>query len=379
MANPEPTKSVRRAEPVKPTSSLGISSSGPSSPPAMPPEPPASPLARVLHMGGERSTALLLAVALGASTLIHSSFALAAYMREVTIVPPQPTCRAGEAIQLQAHAKTAWNSQLMVTNSAHWLVADDKIASHAGAGFFRCVGEGEVAITTRYLNRSTTFMLKVEPAIVMVDVPKEEPPPPPPPPEPDPTPAPQPVVPQEAKPDNTPPPPAAKVGNLLTSNDDKPDDPNQKTYDFVTDPNGDEYGSGNAAKGGTADHGGPGAAASGKPGGTGTGGTGSVAAPAPPPPPAVDKSRLATFTVENPCKGFFPGDADDDVGYVKVQVKVRPDGSVETVSVLEENPKGQGFGKAARTCVGGAKFNPAWDKFGAPTAAMQTINIRFTR
>lgn len=340
-----------------------------------------SPLGRVLHIG-ERSTALLLAVALGASTLIHSGFALAAYMRSISIFPPQPTCRAGESIQLQAYAKTAWNSQLMVTNSAHWHVSDAKLASHAGGGFFRCAAEGDVQVTARYLNTSTTFTLKVEPAIVMVDVPKEEPPPPPPPPmpEPEPTPAPQPAVPHETKPDNTPPPPAAKVGNLLTSTDDKQDDPNQKTYDFVTDPNGDEYGSGNAAKGGTADHGAPGAAASGKPGGTGTGGNGPPGpAAAPPGPPPVDKSRAASLTVDNPCKGFFPGDADDDLATVQVLVTVKPDGGVQTVSVVSENPKGQGFGKAARSCMLSAKFNPAFDKTGAPTAITQQFNIRFTR
>jgi outer membrane biosynthesis protein TonB len=343
-----------------------------------PQPPPVNPLSRVLHIG-ERSTALLLAAAIGASTLIHSGFALAAYMRDVAIFPPEPTCRAGESIQLQAYAKTAWNSQLMVTNSAHWNVSDNKIASHTGAGFFRCISEGNVTITTSYLNRASTFTLKVDPAIIMVDVPKDEPPPPPPPPvEADPIPAPAPAAPN-VKPDNTPPPPAAKVGNLLTATDDKTDDPNQKTYDFVTDPNGDEYGSGNAAKGGTAEHGGPGAAANGKPGGTGTGGSGAALGPAVQAKPAVDKSRVATFTVDNPCKGFFPADADDDVATVKVLVAIRPDGTVQTVSVLDENPKGQGFGKAARTCVGGAKFNPAWDQFGAPITASQTINIRFTR
>lgn len=345
----------------------------------MPPEPPpVSPLSRVLRIG-ERSTAMLLALALGASTLIHSSFALAAYMREVTIVPAAPTCRAGEAVQLQAFAKTAWNSQLMVTYSAQWKVSDNSIASHAGAGLFRCVSEGTVTVTTQYLNRSTTFSLKVEPAIVMVDVEKKEEPPPPPPPEPEPAPTAAPPVPTEAKPDNTPPPPAAKVGGLLTANDDKNDDPNQKTYDFVSDPDGKEYGSGNAAVGGTADHGAAGAAASGKPGGTGTGGSGSVAAPQVQVAPPVDKSRPASLTIDNPCKGFFPGDADDDVGRVVVIVTVKPDGGVQTVSVAEENPKGQGFGKAARTCLLSAKFNPAWDKSGTPMVTTQQFNIRFTR
>jgi outer membrane biosynthesis protein TonB len=339
-----------------------------------------TPLSRVLHIG-ERSTSLLLAAAIGASTLIHSGFALASYMRDVTIFPPEPTCRAGESIQLQAYAKTAWNSQLMVTNAAQWKSSDDKIASHTGAGFFRCVGEGTVTVTTSYLNRSSTFTLKVDPALLMIDVPKEEPPPPPPPVvEPEPTPAPAPAVPNETKPDNTPPPAAAKVGNLLTAPDNKADDPSQKTYDFNTDPNGDEYGSGLAAKGGTADHGGPGAVASGKPGGTGTGGTGTGPAAAPAVTQTVDKSRPASLaSSNNPCAGFFPGDADDDLATVQVLVTVKPDGGVQNVSVVSENPKGQGFGKAARSCMLAAKFNAAFDKSGAPVATTQQFNIRFTR
>ncbi|MBI2392569.1 MAG: energy transducer TonB [Deltaproteobacteria bacterium] len=331
-----------------------------------------NPFARVLRFGD--SGALLIGIALFGSTTIHSGFALASYMRELTVIPEQPVCRAGEGIQLQAFARSAWNSQLGVTNSATWSLSDAKIASHAGGGFIRCVSEGSVTVTTTYLNKTTTFTLKVEPAIVVVDVPeekKEEPPPPPPPePEPDkaePTPPPDKV---EAQP-----PAAAKVGSLLTANDDKSskdDDP----YTFLSDPDGKEYGSGAAAIGGTADKAPPGAVATGTPGGTGSA---SAKPPPPPPPPAVDLSRKPSLNIPDPCKGFFPGDADDDVAVVVVMVTVKPNGEVAEAKVLNESPKGQGFGKAARTCLQSVKLQPGLDKEGKPTTGTEQFRLRFTR
>lgn len=382
MANVEHPQSFRKGESVKPTSKFGISTSGGPSAPTPEPPPPknVNPLDRILAFG-ERSTALLLAIAVGGSTLIHSGFALAAYMRDVTIFPAEPSCRAGETIQLQAYARTAWNSKLMVTNSAQWSVADSKLASHAGGGFFRCSAEGTTLVTTSYLNRSATFTLKVEPPIVMIEPPpKEEPPPPPPPPEPEPEPV-KPAAPVVEKPaEAAPPPAAAKVGSLLTATDDSKNDPDEGATKFLSDENGNEYGSGTAAIGGTADQAGPGAKKDGKEGGTGTkpGGTGTNVA-AVQTGPAVDLSKAASLTVDNPCKGFFPGDADDDLARVEVLVTVKPDGTVGNVSVLNENPKGQGFGKAARTCMLSARFNAALGKDGKPISATQQFNIRFTR
>lgn len=379
MANVERQESFRTGESVKPTSNFGITpSGGPASP--MPRPPNVNPLARVLSFG-ERSSALLLALAVGGSTMIHSGFALAAYMRDVTIFPAEPTCRAGETIQLQAYARTAWNSRLLVTNSAQWSVSDNKLASHAGGGFFRCAAEGTVIVTTSYLNRSTTFALKVEPAIVMIEPPKEEPPPPPPPPPEEEEPVKQ-APPKDSKPPETAaaPPPLAKVGSLLTAPDDSKNDPDEGAVKFLSDENGNEYGSGTAGLGGKADVGQKNAKKEGVDNGNGNkpgGGPGTGAGMQT--KPAVDLSRAASLTVDNPCKGFFPADADDDLARVEVLVTVKPDGTVGNVSVLNENPKGQGFGKAARTCMLSAKFNPAFGKDGAPISATQQFNIRFTR
>lgn len=342
-----------------------------------------SPFQRVLTIG-DRHTAALLAVALGASVLVHSGFALASYVREMNVTPAQPSCRAGETIQLEAFARPALGSTLRVTHSAQWSAPADGPASHAGGGFFRCVAEGTTTVTATYLNRTATVTLKVDPALVMVDVEekKEEPPPPPPEPEPEPAPVAQaPAAPPEAKATPEPPPPAAaKAGNLLTAPDDQKTDPADEPYSFVTDPNGNEYGSGTVAKGGTEDFGKAGAVASGVPGGTGTG----VAAkgPAAPPPPQVkvDLSRKPTLAAGDGCgKSFFPADADDDVGMVQVLVTVKPSGEVATVSVMNENPKGQGFGKAARSCLLSKKFVPGLDADGKPVMSTTPVNIRFTR
>lgn len=377
MTNLDRPQSVRSTQPLKPTSTFGIRSGG--GPSVSPPNPPVNPLARILHFG-ERSTALLLALALGGSTLIHSGFALASYMKDVTIVPAEPVCRAGETIQLQAYAKTAWNAKLMVTNSAQWKVAANKIASHAGGGFFRCVSEGSTLVTTSYLNRTSTFTLKVEPAIVMIDAPKEEPPPPPEVKEPEPAPEPTKVAQAEIKQEAAPPPAAAKVGSLLTAPDDSKNDPDEGAVKFLSDENGNEYGSGVAALGGTADVGKLGAKKNGTEGGNGGGGGGGTGpGTQTKTAPAVDMSRAASLAIDNPCKGFFPSDADDDTARVQVLVTVRPDGGVEKVTVMSEDPKGQGFGKAARTCLVAARFNAALGKDGKPVGATQQFNIRFTR
>jgi TonB family protein len=382
MTNLDRPQSVRSGEPVKPTSNFGISHGGPSGHAPAPQSPPPvnNPLSRVLSFGGDRSAALLLALAVGASTLVHSGLALAAYIREVKVTPIDATCRAGESIEMQAFARTAWNAQLMVTNSAEWKVAERKTASHAGGGLMRCISQGDTLITVTYLNASKTFTLKVEPPIQMIEAPKEEPPPPPlPEPEPDPTPPPKVALPEQPK-EAAAPPAAAKVGSLLTAPDDSKNDPDEGAVKFLSDENGQEYGSGVAALGGTADVGKEGAKKNGKEGGTGTGGGGGggpgVQTKA---APTVDLSRAASLTVENPCKGFFPADADDDVAKVQVIVSVRADGTVEKAVVMDESPKGQGFGKAARTCMLSAKFNPAFGKDGKAIGATQTFNIRFTR
>ncbi len=395
-AEPEPKPSKRALKPRDGNGTTSSAAARSGAPRGAEPQPARSvldgapvdsPFQRVLSIG-DRHTAVLLAVALGASTLVHSGFALASHVREMNVTPTQPSCRAGETIQLEAFARPALGSTLRVTHSAQWSVPAEAPASHAGGGLFRCVSEGTATITAAYLNRTATVTLRVDPALVMVDVEeekKEEPPPPPPEPEPEPAPAPpaqSPVAPPEAKATPEPPPPAAaKAGNLLTAPDDTKTDPADEPYSFVTDPNGNEYGSGTVAKGGTEDFGKAGAVASGVPGGTGTG-VATKGPPTPPPPPQakVDLSRKPALAAGDGCgKSYFPADADDDVGMVQVLVTVKPSGEVASVSVMSENPKGQGFGKAARSCLLTKKFVPGLDADGKPVQTTTPVNIRFTR
>jgi protein TonB len=337
------------------------------------------PFERVLHFG-ERKGPLVLALVLGGSMLIHSGLALGAYVRSLRMDPERATCRAGENIQIDAYARSVWGSWLKVSGSAAWQVDDANIASHAGAGFVRCIAQGTTTVRSTYSNASSSLTLEVLPPIVMIDQP--EPPEPPPPPEPDPEPVaevpqPQAPVPQDTKPTAEPPPPAAaKAGQLLAS--DEPagaDDP----VAFPSDPNGQEYGSGVVGKGGTADVGGLGAKVGGVPGGTGTGVPNPGPVAAAPAVAAADLSRKPALRPGDDCGRVFPSDADDDHAVVTVRVTVDPSGAVKNAAVMEENPRGQGFGAAARSCLRAKTLVPALGRDGKPVEATQVFRVNFDR
>jgi TonB family protein len=203
---------------------------------------------------------------------------------------------------------------------------------------------------------------------------------PPPPPAPLPEPVPEkeaamdkPVVPARAA---SVAPQAARAGALITAKEAAPSAKADELVDFVTDPNGTSYGSGVVARGGTADHGARGATAAGT-------GTAPVTAPAPAPAstltPASNLSRRATLSEPNACAGFYPSEANTDAGSVTINLVVRADGSVSSASVVSETPAGQGFGKAARTCLQRKRFEPSLDRSGNPVDAATTIRLRFVR
>jgi hypothetical protein len=237
------------------------------------------------------------------------------------------------------------------------------------------IGQARVLLAVRV---SLPAFYKTAEYIDVQELPKEEPKE-----EKTPEPSPEaksPNVPQDQKPTQEPPPsPAAKAGNLLTDPDPTGD---KDVPTFVTDPNGQEYGSGTVAKGGTGDFGKAGAAASGVPNGTGTG-TPAKGPPAPPPAPtivaAADLSRKPTLANSNACNGYFPNDADDNEATVLVSLVVKPDGSVSSVSLVSEDPRGQGFGAGAKRCLSAQKLSPGLDRSGAAVTAAIQIRIHFTR
>lgn len=238
------------------------------------------------------------------------------------------------------------------------------LGAHAGLGLFAASREP-----------------RVEPARPPVDVELAFREPPPPPPEPAPAPEPEPPAPEPPKAEApkaaakvAAPPPAARAGAVMTA----PPDPSPapaaaEPFDFTSDPNSHVYGSGVVAVGGTAKHGLAGAR---------VGGTG--AAPARRPAgdgltAASDLSQKPRLRVNDPCRGFFPPGAIDDVAVVSVRVVIGKNGQVSNAQVVSESPAGQGFGTAARRCMLDQVFVPALDRAGNAAATALNVNVKFTR
>lgn len=169
---------------------------------------------------------------------------------------------------------------------------------------------------------------------------------------------------------------AARAGALMAAKETAPSAKQEELVDFVTDPNGTTYGSGVVARGGTADHGERGAIAR----GVGNAPARNVS-PAPGEGLALvsNLSRRAALEASNPCAGFYPSEASADSGAVTLTLVVRGDGGVASAAVVSEMPAGQGFAKAARSCMQQQRFEPALDKSGNAVAAATTIKVRFTR
>jgi outer membrane biosynthesis protein TonB len=132
---------------------------------------------------------------------------------------------------------------------------------------------------------------------------------------------------------------------------------------FATDPNGRGYASGLVAANGTA---------------------------APRPEPATQPLAAATITpadqlqrqptwLGDDCHGYFPDQAQSDLGEVALVALVRPDGSVARLDMQSERPANQGFARAARACLQHQRFDPALDRKGNTTLARTLIRLRFSR
>jgi protein TonB len=208
--------------------------------------------------------------------------------------------------------------------------------------------------------------------------PKKEEPPPEPPRAPDPEPAPRVTAPQPAaeRADPYDPPPApAEAGKVLTSDDEPVDLTGQG---FVTG-NGDGpgYGQVSAAGTGTAPTYNPNAQVGGTPTGTGKG----PPAP-PPPPPGPDRSRAPGLIGGTSWSGCpFPAEADADQideALVTLFVTVGPDGAALSARIASD--PGHGFGRQARICALGKRYQPGLDREGNPTTSTTPpITVRFTR
>jgi hypothetical protein len=211
------------------------------------------------------------------------------------------------------------------------------------------------------------------------------PPPPPPPPSPE-APAPPPPVPAQVartvaapQPAAAPPPEAARAGALVTAKaDPEPSKASDEPVDFTNDPSVAGFGSGVVAIGGKADVGQKGARVNGpRPAGTGAPTVGQAVGDAL--VPASDLSRKPSLGESDPCRGFFPSGAEDDVASAAVLVTIGKTGAVSSVQLLSESPPRQGFGAAAKSCMAGKRFSPGLDRDGNPAKTAIRVNIRFAR
>jgi len=171
----------------------------------------------------------------------------------------------------------------------------------------------------------------------------------------------------------------AHVGALVTAKADPAPTPHaEEPVDFTNDPGALGFGSGVVALGGKAEVGAPRAQLGGQPAASGTGGI----APRPAGEaltPASDLSQKPSLGESDPCRGYFPAAASDDVATAAVLVTIGKSGAVSSVQLLSESPPKQGFGAAARTCMAGKHFSPGLDRDGNRAATAIRVNIRFTR
>lgn len=174
------------------------------------------------------------------------------------------------------------------------------------------------------------------------------------------------------------PPSPAHVGALITAKaDPTPSPAHDEPVDFTNDPGAVGFGSGVVAIGGKAEVGVKNAALSPTPGvGTAPPVKGPVGDAL---TPVADLSRKPSLGESDPCRGYFPSGASDDVASASVLVTIGKSGAVSNVKLLSESPPKQGFGAAARTCMSSKRFTPGLTQDGKPAATAVRVNIRFTR
>jgi len=208
-----------------------------------------------------------------------------------------------------------------------------------------------------------------------IDVVREEAPPPPPVQTAEPEPEPKPVAPPPRAAAAPPPPPApAQAAKVLTQEPD-PNEPVDLTGNTIVQGNADAYAGGVTTANGTsttAVH--ALASPSGVPGGTGTAQVQAA-------PPTPDRSRSASLGGSGEWSCPFPPEADTaqiDEAYVTLQVDVRPDGTPGAVRVVSD--PGNGFGREARRCAMGKRYQTALDHDGNSIAGTTNqFRVHFSR
>ncbi len=227
---------------------------------------------------------------------------------------------------------------------------------------------GLVAIALRCEPQQAAAMLIVS-EVDLTPPPAPEPEPAKPPPAPEPEKDPEPARVQRRAPAPPKEAPPAAAGALHTAKEDAQPSASEPVR-FAVDANGQGYGFGVVAQGGI---------------GTDRGGNAVGAAPASGGNALSAAPVLRAFAVpprleeSDPCRGYFPNQADADHGEVTVKLLISEAGEVRRVSVLSEQPPGQGFGRAAHECLKKKRFVPARTADDSATAAEAPVNVRFSR
>lgn len=162
----------------------------------------------------------------------------------------------------------------------------------------------------------------------------------------------------------------AGAGRLLTRAEGAGQADSETAVRFVTDAQGQRYGSGAVARGGQ--HMGTGSGrAVGRRTSAGPVGGGTASGPR--------WTRPPKLAATDACQGYFPAKALSTHGSVALLVVLRADGRVTRAQVELETPAGQGFGEAARRCLLAQRFEPALNGQGQPVAARTRVRLRFAR
>jgi protein TonB len=167
----------------------------------------------------------------------------------------------------------------------------------------------------------------------------------------------------------------AAAPDTVTSKDDSqaPED----FYGVVDNDGSNAFGTGKVANNGQGDHVDP----SKKTSPTGTGSGNGNDKKDTPPPKKVDLSRPATLVGSTSWSCPFPPEADaegKDSAVAVIVVTVRPDGTPASVSVVQD--PGAGFGRAARKCALGRRYDAGLDKDGQKTTTTTPpIRVKFSR
>jgi len=170
----------------------------------------------------------------------------------------------------------------------------------------------------------------------------------------------------------------AHVGALVTAKADPAASPKaDEPVDFTNDPGALGFGSGIVAIGGKAEVGVARAQAS-PAAAHATGGLAPKLA-GDGLTPVGDLSRKPGLGERDPCRGYFPSSASDDVASAAVMVTIGKSGAVSDVSLLSESPARQGFGAAATTCMKSKHFSPGLDRDGNAAATRIRVNVHFER